>query len=176
MEMDFDMSDVDDVPPLELLEERSSEGEKTYQVRCVAAILDPEDERVITDFSGARMLVDNPVPVVSAESGGNVGVASIYQEGGRILAELTLEYACAERLLIQSGAAPVYPKLLGDVYGEDVEDMNCGNTEDGEVFDDLLAIHERPNRVREFTVRGLLLTRNRPSDLRLERVGEVVVL
>lgn len=127
---------------------------KLYRARCVIAYLDGG----VYDFSDTELSIANPLPVYSDDMR-QLGFASATLENGRVIADLAIDYACEERLLIESKDARIFPRVFGTMSLPQML-----------VFDFQVRL-----QVLKLDLHGIKLTRLEPVDDRLSPVGTPVL-
>src|SRR5688572_30335510 len=71
---------------------------KLFRRKAVVAYL----EGAVYDFGPASVSFDNPVPVFDDDDK-KLGYAVLKKEGNRLIADISIDYQCEERLLIENG-------------------------------------------------------------------------
>ncbi len=93
------------------------EASRTFRVRAVLG-------KMGWPYEGTVVVCPPLTPVLS--SGKTIGFASVFIESGLIMADLSLDYATEERLVIETKSNKLYPRLnakvhLGAVYNVEPE-------------------------------------------------------
>lgn len=123
---------------------------KLFRLHATVTIFDGD----VYNFSGAECVFESPLPVYN-QNEKKIGFASAEMVQGppsRLVADLTIDYATEERLLIETGEKLyVYP--IADVDFVDVGALDF----------------QVPLRVATVKVRGLQLLRRKPKDVRIDQ-------
>ncbi len=95
----------------------SEEASRTFHVRAVLG-------KMGWPYEGTVIVCPPLTPVLS--SGKTIGFASVFIEAGFIMADLRIDYATEERLIIETKSNKLYPRLnakvhLGAVYNVEPE-------------------------------------------------------
>lgn len=86
----------------------TEEDGRTFRCRALVAYLDSE----VYDLDGVTVGFSNPVPVRGI-SNQVIGFANLWVDGGRILADASIEYASEERLLAETQSQRLYARPYG---------------------------------------------------------------
>lgn len=131
-----------------------------YRARVVLAVLDGP----VFDFGPTTVeFPDGPVPVFADDGRTQLGFASVAMELGnghfRLMADLSIDYACEERLLAETRSRQIYPRLYGKLSVAAIP-----------LFD-----FQAPLVPTKLLVQGIVLSRRRPADERIVALGEPVL-
>lgn len=149
---------IDPLPQTPPVIERviTEEDGKTYRAR--ACLVKTIEGPFATDgFRGFSF--PNPVPVHSVD-GRRIGFAELEWDGKQLMAEVVIDYASQERLLIETGEK-LYARPVGVVVLKNTDDP-CIDFQD-------------PIEIVRARVEKVLLTTTAPRDERIDPLGKPVV-
>jgi len=132
-----------------------------YRTRVILAHLDGP----VFDFGPTTVeFPDMPVPVFADDGRTQLGFASVsleqyVREGHRLMADLSIDYACEERLLAETRSRQIYPRIYGKLSVAAIP-----------LFD-----FQAPLVPTKLLVQGIVLSRRRPADERIPALGEPVL-
>lgn len=133
---------------------------KLFRVRAVLTYLDGP----VYDLPGKVSFGQSPVPVYSDDMVRLLGFATVVLDrdgvAPRLVADLSLDYACEERLLVETQSAGLFARVFGS--------LTCAPMPLFDFQAPILAISLR--------IDGIQLTMTPPVDPRLEPLGKHPVL
>lgn len=135
----------------------TQEDARLYRAKAILAYLDDSS----LDFSKATITTEGNLVPIESEDGKLLGYASVDLVNNRLLAEVAIDYATPERLSAEMREGlRYYPRIRGSIQ-----------VLDG-VFVDITPIKAQ---VQYLEILKLVLSTERPSDPRLQALGEPVL-
>lgn len=147
---------------LELYEHKIFVGDevKTYQTKVILSYL---DSPFLNYNRNTRFILENPIPVRN-DDGRDIGYADVFLRNGRLVADLSLDYATPERLASETRTGLQYfPHVKGIIDVDDGPDWS-------------LDLYGKRKTVRALTVLSIKLLPFPTEDVRLDSLGKPMLL
>lgn len=137
--------------------EITPENTKTFEIQTVYAYLDGQ----VYDFSPLPKDLSLLVDVLSDDRRRKLGYATVFVDSkNRLAGTIYIDYSSEERLLVETGAIKLWPRLLGVL--------------DSAVSSEFISI-QAPRPCYSLRVDAVVLSRVRGADERLPYAGELKV-
>lgn len=140
--------------PLEDIKVFNQDETKLYRARALLAILDSD----VYEIDRGGIQTRGPLPV-EAEDGRRIGFASVFFDGDKMFADISIDYASPERLLAETQSIKLYARPWGAM---------------AVVNSPLFDFHAKLI-VRQLFINGIVLSTQAPSDGRIAPFGAAVI-
>lgn len=156
-----DIESVSDVVLDPIEQDLAVDKARIFKVRTILADLTSKSSRY--DMTGVELGGENVVRVFSDDGQVLLGHATLSIENGKLLAQLFIDYASQERLLIETRQARLYARMVG--YLKFVHPR----------VDRFLTLSGPKPLVKKIFVENLIITPVAPPDSALLPLGEVII-